>query len=342
MKKKYCYVLIIGSGLISLSIFFTLVIISFANCKTPPLIDLIHPKYKNSSYTCIVIKGVHFEDKTKSRPWHFLTNNNGWDTNHYINNFMITLFISSWILVSKKHVRKMGLKYYFCVVAITVMKGALGEIIEAIINVTASTFKYVKISETPILWWENTIDWLSAYWSETVGDIILSDVLQCFLAALLAVLYMYVGILKPMGILLRFKKWYIITIRSIIYSLFLLSSFLIVAKKRYIGWNYDIPVGYFGYMFLQWFFLTLLWVEDRISSNKTKKISEKEVDWFYTFLAIFMFTMWGSMAGLLSPGLITSNIASVGLFLMVFVCYVTIYSNWTKIVKKQRIFTLDI
>jgi len=301
---------ILTFGVISLIIGLLISIAFWIQCSTPPIFDYVIKRY-NESEKCIIIDGVN--NRGKEKPWEFASQNNGWPTNHYISNFIITFLISSAILFSKKHEKKLNQRYYLCCIGFTVLKGVIGEIYEASIKVSAESLTHIAYGPSSA-WVGYTASWIANYWTESTGDIVLSDMLQSLFASMIATLYIAFGIIKPVSILLFFKSWWMIFLRSIVFWFFLLSSFIVAGRKNY-GGSYNWPIGFYCYMFIQWFFLSILWIEDRYNSRKTDKVSEKDVDWFYAFIILFMVVMWISAGNLMLPGLITSNVASVGLFL---------------------------
>lgn len=302
-------ILIFISGVVTFVISLTLIPILFINCSTPPLFDLFVPGYNDS---CIIIKSVYLINKTYEYPWNFLIQVNGWNVIHYITNFYIAIFSASLILYSKKLKVKKGYRYYISCIANTTFKGVLGEIMEAtIVVVSLSVLVYVREPSN----WYYFFQWINSYWTETVGDIVLSDLIQCILASALVCAYVFTEVLKPTSILILNRSFKMIVFRSIVFFLLCLSGFLIVVKKNY-GGSYDIPLGFYYLPFLMYSFLSILWIEDRICSRKNDKFSEKEVDKLYIFLIVFLIVQWIAAFNLMVPGLFTSNLASVILFLV--------------------------
>lgn len=257
--------------------------------------------------------------------WAFIKeSNSGWATEHHITNFIFGLLFSSvifYLLRFFNEIYRLNERYklneryrnymigftiiiYLSYIGLTLFYATCGEIIEQTFRIIfGEIFKNNEEAQ------EN----FNGYSSETVSDVILSDLVQSILANLESLLFL-IFIFHEVGSLLFTKIWYIIIFRIVIILIFTPTGFITTLKKDFSGTTYNI--GFYAQMFLKIALIYILFLEDFIHTTSIKNlyINLKDVFYMYIFITIYLILQWIATWNLTLWGLISSNVVTIILF----------------------------
>lgn len=294
MKRKYGIIIFLTIIIACFIIFFILIGVLFINGTDSIIIELEFASRINDT-------------------WAFLKeSNSGWATEHHITNFIFGLLFSSVIFyllrfLNETNNRKNKIGFtiiiYLGYIGLTLFYATCGEIIEQTLRlIFGEIFKNNEEAQESF----------NGYSSETVSDVILSDLVQSILANTESLLFL-IFIFHEVGSLLFTKIWYLIIFRIVIILIFAPTGFITTLKKDFGGTTYNI--GFYAQMFLKIALIYILFLEDYIHITLTKSyIKLKDVFYMYIFITIYLILQWIATWNLTLWGLISSNVATIILF----------------------------
>jgi len=310
-ERNITLALIVIGILISFLLFFVLIATLFINGIFTIQIDLIFARNQTGF-------------------WDFFTETAGWSTEHHITNFVFMVFWASSVLYLIPYLKPPThlVTYFITIVYISAIGLSLiyamcGELLEQ------SGRKIMRRILN-----DANFETFTGYSSETVDDVILSDVVQGFLAPLGALLFL-IFILKPTSVLLFHKAWYITAFRVVIFIIFSPSGFITTLNKEFGGKIYHI--GFYAQCFLKIGLVLILFLEDYLHIinliKKYKKIKStplgikskippidyvrlkvSNVIHIYIFVLIYLIIQWVSTLDLRTWGLPVSNFVTIVYF----------------------------
>jgi len=249
-----------------------------------------------------------------SKPWDSFFEKTQWPTVHHFENFYLTLLFSTIILYYIKEKKWSNwlkiLIHYLCALAFTVAFAGVWEITEALMSLTVQICNYYGIK----------LLFITRFGNESIGDIILNDIVQALLAGSLALLFVLTEILKPVSWLIFKKKWYVITIRAFIWIIFEVTVFVGALQKSYK--SYTIVLGYYMFIWIKFIGISLLYIEDRcsiIEGDKSFRLTKRDVDIFYIIIYLMAFILWTSTANLMTWGFFSSNGSAIIFFIILLI-----------------------
>ena len=231
----------------------------------------------------------------------FLLEATGWATEHHITNYLTTYYYSSFLYFSFRPQNTLECLYLFSgTMGVTALYGSSGEVLEQ---------GGRKIMNIMLDGGDKT--WFNGYSSESMDDVILSDVIQFLWAPFQSLLFLVIfsKMHEPSSKKLSSKPWYNLLIRWVLWIvLYTPSGFLATIRNSVDG--YMIPFGLFANIFLKLTIQLFMFLDDYETIDDV---------WFHLFPFIYLVVQYCLFY---TFGLITSN--TVG-FLFVFLISIKLY-----------------
>ena len=232
-------------------------------------------------------------------PLDFIAEQTAWTMFHFYENYMVCVLFTTAILPYFQDGTTCWRRFgYVLVVSIGLSLALLWEKMEAVATIIYKLFKYYEV---PIPLPDSAI----ANSIESIEQIILSDTVQAITANVLGVITVGSGLLPaPPSCLLRHKRWYRVVLRIILYCLQLL-DFLHVIQVTVGGIELKIP--FYSLIFWKFFSLWLFYLDD-LQMCSDGLTTPGQVNWNYTFIALFHLVMWASPLDVHYYPLLTTNL----------------------------------
>jgi hypothetical protein len=267
----------------------------------------------------------------------FLTEVGLWGIEHLINNFTATILKASpylFLLVygtheAKEHFpfRKFLVRFtygmYAAVVGIVGVYAIFGEVIEQVGRkiIRASIGNNTAAQES-----------FEGYSSETLDDVILSDLLCQYLFASIEALILLIFVFRGRGPLFFFKRWWIIFLRWLLYLLLPVIGFIGTLRKIFDPPDgYPWPIGFYILACLKICILCILFLEDYIHVTRSRKVREyvrvEDVTEIYVFIIIFVIVQYIASFNLTSWGVVTSHVVTISFILILFFIKLRVHGN---------------
>lgn len=284
--------------------------------------------------TSSIVTILSFADKVNSEIA-FLIEVGLWAVEHHINNFLGTMLTGNTPLFYLQYFksfckdifgfRKFKIRYtylaYISVVGIVGIYAIFGEIIEQCGR---------KIIRACI--GNNTVaqEQFEGYSSETLDDVILSDLAFQYLLTSVEALILLIFIFESRGTLFFFKKWYVLLFRFVLKILLPVIGFLGTLRKDF-GSGYAWPIGFYAVICLKLLIICILFLEDYIHITKSKKVQQflkvHDVTDLYIFLLLYTTTQYIVTFNLTTWGLIISHIVAISYIIILFFIKIKSFGN---------------
>lgn len=276
-------------------------------------------------------------------PLKSFTETTQWPTIHFLENFYLTLLMSTILIYyvidqSHKWVTKKKALMYFGGFMITVAFAVLWEVVEALIFTISNLMQYWGVPEDYIFY---------KFGSESIGDIILNDMIQACTAGAIAHCFVYFNVIKPVSWLLFNKRWYQVVGRALVWIIFGLSSFLGIFRKKMVDGVY-FNFGFYVVLCLKIIGITILFIEDKWSFFLNEKIRRKnkqiqfdenyqirkkdplnqmDINKFYVLIYIMHIVLWICTGDLRAWGIFSSNVGALIVFFVFLIISYIITKN---------------
>jgi len=267
------------------------------------------------------------EDVINKHPLDSILEKTHWPTNHFLENFYLTILSDTILLyyikdLADKWCKPSGKKilHYVGTLGIVVMLAVKWEAIEAIIFTITEILEWVGVDEKYIIY---------KFGSESIIDIVLLDFGQGILGGIIVLLFIYFEIIKPVSWLLFNTKWYMVILRTIIWISLNVITFGGIFKKKF-GW-FNFNFGFYAVLFLKLTGITILHMEDILTLKSDDPLDFADVNKCYILIYIMHIVLWISTGNLRAWGFFSSNIAAV----LVFFCYWICILIYNKRIKKK-------